>query len=644
MTSVTRSDPTAALTNADSLTWRVEFSEAVTVASGAFGTNPAVAGASVAATEVSGSSGTAWEVELSGGTAIAGRNGAVALTLADASKVTDGAGNALTGGLASGAETYTHDNTAPTPALSAVPATHDGSSTSTSVVTVNFGEAVTGFVVGDITVTGGTKSNFTGASGASSYTVTVTPTGNANITVSVAAGVADDRAGNASLAAASDLTVDYEAVDSTAPTVSRIERQAPSGEDTNVNSLTFRVTFSEDVENVGMTDFAVTAPGGGTATTATVTGVQARNVADTANATQPASVFRVTVSSGNLGSYDGTVGLGFATDQDIADAAGNDLVATLPTDADYETYTVDNTGPAVALARADGVDTTLSGAFDVTVTFTEANGLQTTGAGAFIAGDLDVTNGAATLTATTDPLVWTATVTPDEDFEGNVLVDLPASRVQDVAGNASTAAVQLSVPVDTAVPTVTVTAPDNHDGSAAFDVTVVFSEAVTDFDDTGDVAITGGALTGGASGITATGTNGTDYTVSVTPSGTADVTVQVPAGAATDGVNGNLASQTATIDYVDSTAPTVVSVVRSSPTAELTNADTLALDGDVQRGGDGGGWCVRPRAPRSPARRWRRRPPPARPLPPRGRCRRAAAALRSRGAMAMSRSVWRMPR
>ena len=705
MTSVTRSDPTAALTNADSLTWRVEFSEAVTVSAGAFGTNPAVAGASVAATEVSGSSGTAWEVELSGGTAIAGRNGAIALTLADASKVTDGAGNALTGGLASGAETYTHDNTAPTvvsverqapsdedtntnsltflvtfseavenvgttdfavaapgggtattagvtavqarnaadtasatqparvfrvtvssgnfgsydgtvglglvssptiadeadnvltattpsgvnqsytvdntaptPALSAAPTTHDGSST--SVVTVDFAEAVTGFVVADITVTDGTKSGFTGASGASSYTVTVTPTGNADITVSVPAGVADDRAGNASLAAATDLTVDYEAVDSTAPTVSRIERQSPSGEDTNANSLTFRVTFSEDVENVGTTDFAVTAPGAGTATTASVTGVRARNVADTADATQPARVFRVTVSSGNLGSYEGAVGLDFATDQDIADAAGNDLVATLPTDANYETYTVDNTRPAVALARVDGLTTTLSGAFDVTVTFTEANGLQTTGDGAFIADDLDVTNGGATVAATADPLVWTATVTPASDFEGNVLVDLPASRVQDAAGNASTAAVQLSVPVDTAAPTVTVTAPDNHDGATAFDVTVVFSEAVTGFDDADDIAITGGALTGGASGITATGTNGTNYTVSVTPSGTADVTVQVPAGAATDGVNGSLASQTDTIDYVDSTAPTVVSVERHDGTAaqaEVTNADTLTF-------------------------------------------------------------------
>ena len=49
----------------------------------------------------------------------------------------------------------------------------------------------------------------------------------------------------------------------------------------------------------------------------------------------------------------------------------------------------------MTLARADGASTTLARAFDVTVTFTEANGLQTAGAGAFTAADLTVTNGSA---------------------------------------------------------------------------------------------------------------------------------------------------------------------------------------------------------------------------------------------------------
>ena len=99
------------------------------------------------------------------------------------------------------------DAIAPAPVLSAVPGTHGGSSGPVTV-TVDFGEAVTGFVVGDVTVSGGTTSNFSGAAGASRYTLTVTPDGNAALTVSVAADVAADLGGNANTAAA-DLTVNY---------------------------------------------------------------------------------------------------------------------------------------------------------------------------------------------------------------------------------------------------------------------------------------------------------------------------------------------------------------------------------------------------------------------------------------------------
>ena len=63
-----------------------------------------------------------------------------------------------------------------------------------------------------------------------------------------------------------------------------------------------------------------------------------------------------------------------------------------------------------------------------------------TGTGAFIADDLEVTNGTATVEATTDPLVWTATVTPDIGLRGQR--DWWTCRrtgVQDVAGNANTA-------------------------------------------------------------------------------------------------------------------------------------------------------------------------------------------------------------
>ena len=190
----------------------------------------------------------------------------------------------------------------------------------------------------------------TGING-TNYTVSVTPSGTADVTVQVPAGAATDGV-NGSLASETD-TIDY--VDSTAPTVVSVERHggtAAQDEATNADTLTFRVTFSEDVENVDAADFD---PTGTTATATNVSGSGA--------------VYVVTVSDGDLADYNGAVGLGFATDQNIADGSGQR--ARLPTTAergtDYETYTVDNTGPAVvSLARADGLHgtTTLRRAFD----------------------------------------------------------------------------------------------------------------------------------------------------------------------------------------------------------------------------------------------------------------------------------------
>jgi hypothetical protein len=56
------------------------------------------------------------------------------------------------------------------------------------VVTFVFSESVSDFVIGDITVVNGTPSGFAGAG--TTYTVTITPTAEGTVTVSLAAGVA----------------------------------------------------------------------------------------------------------------------------------------------------------------------------------------------------------------------------------------------------------------------------------------------------------------------------------------------------------------------------------------------------------------------------------------------------------------------
>jgi hypothetical protein len=90
------------------------------------------------------------------------------------------------------------DGTAPTPAITST-ATNP-TSVSPIPISVNFGEVVSGFTVEDLVVAGGTVGNFQDAGGGL-FTFDITPTGDGIITVDIAAGAAEDAAGNDSPAA-----------------------------------------------------------------------------------------------------------------------------------------------------------------------------------------------------------------------------------------------------------------------------------------------------------------------------------------------------------------------------------------------------------------------------------------------------------
>ena len=110
-----------------------------------------------------------------------------------AGKFTDGSSNDNT---ASNTYTWTYDGTAPTVAITSTasnPATG-----STFAVVITFSETTTNFVVGDITVGGGTASL---SGSGTTYTATITPSADGTVTVDVAAGVATDAVGNANTAA-----------------------------------------------------------------------------------------------------------------------------------------------------------------------------------------------------------------------------------------------------------------------------------------------------------------------------------------------------------------------------------------------------------------------------------------------------------
>jgi len=126
------------------------------------------------------------------------------------------------------------------------------------------------------------------------------------------------------------------------PAVNSFVRQNPNAEITNVNTLVFRATFSENVRNVDITDFTVNS-----AANATVTSVSTVT-SDT--------VFDITVSGGNLAGFNGTVGLDLANSQNITDVEGNSLQAGEPgTD---ETYTLENAEPSVITLAATAISST----------------------------------------------------------------------------------------------------------------------------------------------------------------------------------------------------------------------------------------------------------------------------------------------
>ena len=141
----------------------------------------------------------------------------------------------------------TLDNTAPTAVIRNAPAGHDGATAFT--VTVEFSEDVANFVQSDITVANGTVSSFASVNRAT-YSVQITPANTLDITIDVAAGVAQDNVNNNNTAAA-QVTVSG---DSTEPSVQILNAPAQHDQSTTFGIL---VEFSEDVSGFVAGDITV---------------------------------------------------------------------------------------------------------------------------------------------------------------------------------------------------------------------------------------------------------------------------------------------------------------------------------------------------------------------------------------------------
>ena len=403
------------------------------------------------------------------------------------------------GNTASNTLTRTFDTVAPTVVISS--SATEPTKVTPIPITITFSESVTGFVLGDIVVINGSAGTFAGSG--TTYTASITPTGQGTVTVSVAANVATDAAANGNTAA-TNLTRVF---DNVAPTV---VISSTATDPTKITPIPITITFSESVTGFVVGDIGVingsagTFAGSGTTYTANIT---------------PTGLGTVTV----------LVAANVATD-----AATNSNTA-----ATNLTRVFDSVAPTVVVSSTSSDPTNIS-PIPVTITFSES----VTG---FIVGEIIVTNGTAGTFAGSGT-TYTANITPTG--AGIVTVSVAANVAVDAATNGNAVSNTLSRTYNNNLPAVTITSSATDPTNVSpIPVTITFSESVTGFI-VGEILVTNGTA-GTFAG------SGTTYTANITPTGAGTVTVNVAANVAVNGAsNGNTASNTLSRVY-DNVAPTV---------------------------------------------------------------------------------------
>ena len=220
-------------------------------------------------------------------------------------------------------------------------------------------------------------------------------------------------------------TITVNGVDTTPPTVTSVIRLNPSGQFTPASSVTWRVTFSENVNNVSMADFTLVDVSG------TLTGESLTSV----SASSGTSV-DVTASTGSSG--DGDLRLDVLADTaTITDDAGNSLNTSF---TGGQLYTVDRTVPTVvSINRLNPVgQSTAANSVTWRVTFSE--NVNNVSMADFTLVDVSGTLTGESLTSVSASSGTSVDVTASTGSSGNgdlrLDVIVPGATITDDAGNA----------------------------------------------------------------------------------------------------------------------------------------------------------------------------------------------------------------
>jgi len=466
----------------------------------------------------------------------------------DNTGVADLAGNAGSG--TTDSNNYAIDSQRPTATI--VMTDSNLTAGETSLVTITFSEAVTGFTNDDLSVANGTLSAVSSSDGGITWTAILTPYAGVqdatNLIVLNNTGITD-LAGNSGTGTTSSANYSIDTVVPTA-TVIVADNTLRIGE----TSLVI-ITFSEAVTGFTNADLsvangtlsAVSSSDGGITWVATFTPTS--NITDTTNL--------ITLNNTGVTNLGGNAGVG---------------------STDSNNYAIDTQRPTATIVVADN-QLAVGQTSTVTITFSEA----VTG---FTLADLTVANGTLSgLSSSDGGITWTATLTPTAGItDTSNLITLDNTGVTDLAGNAGSGSTDSNnYAIDSQRPTATLVMADNDlRAGESTTVTITFSEAVTGFSNA-DLTVANGTLsnvTSSDGGITWTatftptaGVQGASNLITLNNSGVSDL--------AGNAGSGTTSSANYTINTVIPTATLVVAdnALRAGETTTVTITFSEAISG-----------------------------------------------------------------
>ncbi len=240
-----------------------------------------------------------------------------------------------------------------------------------------------------------------------------------------------------------------------------------------------------------------------------------------------------------------------------SDAAGN------TSSAGSATVTLDTVLPTVSITSTSDA---LKAGETATLTFTLSE--SATG---FAEADVTVAGGTLSNFAGSGTS-YTATFTPAEESTASGTIDVATGTFTDASGNSNSAATQMSISVDTVLPTVSITSTsDALKAGETATLTFTLSESTTDFAEA-DVTVVGGTLSNFAG-------SGTSYTATFTPAeeSTEDATIDVAAEKFSDAAGNLNTAATQLLISVDTAIPTGHSISIDQESINKTNEQAMSF-------------------------------------------------------------------